>query len=496
MDPRLRGDDDMRFPNWLVQRPVSAGIGLALLATSPAYAQDADVQKTVEAKLAGAPAGTRFGLVVTDDAGHELVAVNPEQRFMPASNTKIFTTAAVFWTMAGLDAPDATGGASVRLDGKDVVLEGHGDARLSGAADCKSDCLATLADAVAAMTHKVRDVIGDDTAFPDQRWSAGMSWNNISTRSGTGISALTIDDNELWLFARPGALGTAPGVDGPAYYTLDNRAVTVPGAAGDLSFARDPNGMTLRLTGTIGVDAKPERLRLGIDDPAHYAAWQLANLLRARGVKVKGQVRALHRPTLPSDDPEIRKDAPPVHPEAHPELATLTPEPLYADLMLTNKVSQNLHAELFLRRIGLEKGTGSVADGLAVVRAMLAAAGVPRANYDFSDGSGMSTYNRVSPRGVTLFLRWIAAQPWGTQWRATLPTTGEGTLARRFKGGALDGRLFAKTGSLSATNGLSGYMVAKSGRTLTFSAYANDVPDGADALPALDAALEAVAEAE
>ena len=127
---------------------------------------------------------------------------------------------------------------------------------------------------------------------------------------------------------------------------------------------------------------------------------------------------------------------------------------------------------------------------------MLKSAGLPRTYYDFSDGSGMSTYNRVAPRGMVVLLRWIAAQPWGRAWRATLAVGGaDGTLARRFRGTSLEKRLFAKTGTLNATNALSGYMIAKSGRTLLFSTFANDVPEGVRASPAIDAALELVAQA-
>ena len=57
-------------------------------------------------------------------------------------------------------------------------------------------------------------------------------------------------------------------------------------------------------------------------------------------------------------------------------LAKLVPPPLADDVMITNKVSQNLHAELFLRRIGLVAGSGSIADGQVAVRRMLASAGV------------------------------------------------------------------------------------------------------------------------
>ena len=154
----------------------AAVLAIALAAASPASAWQQHLQDVVAEQLAEAPRGTRFGLVVIDPDGRELVAINPDSRFIPASNTKLFTTAAAFANLPGLDQPDTAGGAAVRLvearrGVRDVVLVGHGDARLSSAADCVTNCLATLADAVAARTQRVRDVIGDDTLFPDQRWS-------------------------------------------------------------------------------------------------------------------------------------------------------------------------------------------------------------------------------------------------------------------------------------------------------------------------------------
>lgn len=466
---------------------------LALAPSSATAAQEGtgqqSLQQRVEARLREAGPGTRFGLVVATEDGREIVAIAPDARFIPASNTKMFTTAAAFATLSGLDRPDTAGGASVWLeaasgDVPDVVLEGHGDARLSSAAGCAVDCLATLAGAVAARTRLVRDVIGDDSFFPDQRWSPGMSWNNIGTRSGTAASALSLDDNELHLRVSPTAPGRPPALDVLPYYVIDNRAVTIAAGATDLGFDRLPGSNVLRLTGTIAIGAEPELLRLGIDDPAHYAAWRFRALLEARGVRVTGTVAARHRP--PGQAAAAARPEP---------IARLAPPPLAGDLVTINKASQNLHAELMLRRLGRQAGTGSMADGLAVVRAMLERAGLRRTDYDFSDGSGMSTYNRVTPRGVVRFLRWAGAQPWGGAWRATLAVGGvDGTLARRFRGTALESRLFAKTGGLNATTALSGYLTARSGRTLLFSFYANDIPDGAAATPAMDAALLLIAE--
>ena len=467
-------------------------LALAVAAAAPAGARQASLQERIGAEFARAAPGARFGLVVATDDGRELIAINADMRFVPASNTKLLTTAAAFAALPGLDRPDAAGGASVRLarvrrGAPDVILTGRGDARLSSASDCVSNCLAALADAVAARTRRVRNVIGDDSLFPDERWSPGMSWNNIPTSSGTAISALTLDDNELPVRVSPGAVGRQPSLDLLPYYRIENRAVTVAEGETELRVVRLPGSMTVHLSGTIAAGAAAETLRLGIDDPAHYAAWRFASMLRARGVRVTGQADARHR--LPGGPGAL------VEPEPA-ALARLVPPPLAEDLLLVNKESQNLHAELLLRRIGLVRGTGSIEDGVAAIEAMLAQAGAPRTGWDLFDGSGMSTYNRLAPRTVIALLRWAAAQPWGEAWRRTLPVAGvDGTLDDRFGGTALERRLFAKTGSLNATNALSGYMIARSGRTLLFSFFVNDVPGGGSATEMIDAVLQLIAEA-
>ncbi len=447
------------------------------------------LQARVDAIVKSAGPGTRFGVVVADAAGREIVAISPDDRFIPASNTKMFTTAAAYTTMPALDQPDTEGGATVALQGKDVILTGYGDARMSSAPDCVIDCLATLADAVAAKTKRVRHIIGDATLWPDQRWSPGMSWNNVAERSGTGIAALSLDSNELALTVKPTYGGMLPLVTFSSdYFTIDNRATTIARGPNTLDVKRLPFERRVIIFGSVAAGDPTDKIALGIDDPAHYAAWRLSALLKERGVKVKGEIRSRYRndpPPFPLLVPCPKIPCP--GPEPTIILARLTPPPLAEDIRIINKVSQNLHADLLARRLG---------GGLGAIEIMLAKAGVARTAYDFADGSGMSTYNRVAPRGVVKFLRWVAAQPWGAAWRATLPIGGlDGTIAQRFNGTILEGRIFAKTGSLNATAALSGYLTAKSGRELTFSMFANDVPAGMRAQPTIDAALIAIADA-
>ncbi len=177
-------------------------------------------------------------------------------------------------------------------------------------------------------------------------------------------------------------------------------------------------------------------------------------------------------------------------------LASLTPPPLAEDVVTINKVSQNLHAQALFRRLGDLGGTGSEEWSAAKLSGTMEGAGLSRTGFDFSDGSGMSTYNRVSPRAAVTLLRWINTQPWGAAWYASLPIAGkDGTLRRRFIGTPLEGNLVAKTGTLNATNALSGTFRTASGRRFTFAFFANDVPNGASALPVMEMVLLQVAAA-
>ncbi|MFT3724992.1 MAG: D-alanyl-D-alanine carboxypeptidase/D-alanyl-D-alanine-endopeptidase [Hyphomonadaceae bacterium] len=461
-------------------------------------------------------AGTRFGLVVMTMDGRELVSINPDQRFLPASNTKIFTVAAAFHRLGDLTLPDPRFGTSVRLvprgDGEppDVVLVGAGDAMLLDAPDCERDCLSALADAVVTnKVTRVNDIIADDRLFPNQPWGQGWSWDDLVTRSGAAVSALTVNSNEVGLVIRPGANVGDPAdeqwrqtdvLGGQYFFDLQNEIVTVaPGDDVEDSYLMErlPDTSVLRLNGHIVQGGAARNLPVAVASPVGAAAWRLQYLLEQRGVKMAGTTVVTHRPVAASDYPALRKDAPipPLTYEGF-EIGRLLPPPLIEDATFLMKQSQNLHAELLLRRLGLLQGGGSAEDGLAVVEAMLTEAGAPRWAWDFSDGSGMSVYNRVTPHMVAEFLRWTSQRPWGQAFRDTFPVGGvDGTLRRRFTGTSLEGRVFAKTGTLAGTNALSGFMLTKSGQTLIFSAYANDRPSSAEsATAALDATLVEIAE--
>jgi D-alanyl-D-alanine carboxypeptidase/D-alanyl-D-alanine-endopeptidase (penicillin-binding protein 4) len=73
----------------------------------------------------------------------------------------------------------------------------------------------------------------------------------------------------------------------------------------------------------------------------------------------------------------------------------------------------------------------------------------------------------------------------------------DGTLAGRFRKSPLKGRLWAKTGTHSEVNALSGYLTAASGKTLALSILVNGHRPGSVAeVQAIDRIAEAIAAAE
>jgi D-alanyl-D-alanine carboxypeptidase/D-alanyl-D-alanine-endopeptidase (penicillin-binding protein 4) len=223
---------------------------------------------------------------------------------------------------------------------------------------------------------------------------------------------------------------------------------------------------------------------LAIEDPAEFAATLFRHLLEVRGIAVYGKQRT-HHTELASlstfttvviassrggDEHSLTSPTGPL------VLGEYQSAPLSQDIEVINKVSQNLHAEILLRLLGREKGTGgTVQAGLEVLRGFLNNAGISTDDYAFYDGSGLSRENLVTPHALVQLLQFASAQPWGKEFRDSLPVAGvDGSLADRFKDLDPTAHVYAKTGSLGGVKTLSGYAITAKGQKLGFAILSNN----------------------
>jgi len=140
-----------------------------------------------------------------------------------------------------------------------------------------------------------------------------------------------------------------------------------------------------------------------------------------------------------------------------------------------NTNSQNLHAEMLLRQLGVRyTGKGTFKTGTAAVQDYLKKEGLLKDGMVFLDGSGLSAANRVSARLLSSLLYKIGGSAYFDTFRNSLAVGGEsGTLEKRLNDSALKGKVFAKTGFINGVRALSGYVITDR-RRLCFSILMND----------------------
>jgi D-alanyl-D-alanine carboxypeptidase/D-alanyl-D-alanine-endopeptidase (penicillin-binding protein 4) len=193
-------------------------------------------------------------------------------------------------------------------------------------------------------------------------------------------------------------------------------------------------------------------------DPAVDAARVLTERLEARGIAVRDTPRAGAAP----------RGATVVASLESPPLAQIVAEML--------STSDNETAEAALKEIGVAvAGDGSWSAGATGLTELLDEAGVPVDGVEVADGSGLSIENRFSCRTLVDVL---GHPETGPVVREGLAVAGEtGTLADRWQGTDVAGRMRAKTGTLRNVTALAGEVEPLAGGSPVWFAYVANVAD-------------------
>lgn len=474
----------LTLPARLLPVPIAAVL-VALLPAGPAPGSTVAPARTETDRVLAADldrllddprlTGAQVSALVTDPAtGEVLYGRRPEALMLPASTLKTVTAAAALDLLGpghrfATDVLAAGRRTGPVLDG-DLVLRGGGDPSLLPAD------LDTLARQVAdsGVTTVTGGIVADATRYDDVPLGPNWAWDDQAAYYSPQISALTLttdgdyDPGTVRLTVtpadgpgRPAAVRVTPA-DAPVH--LAGQIGTGPaGSARTADVTRRPGGNDLVLTGSVPAGAAPADEWIAVDAPARVTAAVFAAALARQGVTVHG---------TPAEGRT---------PDGAAPVATHTSQPLSALLVPFLKLSNNGIAEHLVKEIGrVRSGTGTWAAGTAEVGEFVRRSGIDAGEARQVDGSGLSRHNLLSARRLTALLDFARGAPWFTAWYDALPVAGDprrmvgGTLANRLRGTAAEGRVHAKTGSMTGVDALAGYADLPGGRRLAFAVLVNN----------------------
>jgi serine-type D-Ala-D-Ala carboxypeptidase/endopeptidase (penicillin-binding protein 4) len=427
----------------------------------------ADVATTLSGLTGKTRSGTWGAMVVSLTRGDTLYAENAGEEMQPASTMKLFTSAIAFERFGPnyQFSTDALRDGPVGPDGTisgNIYIRGDGDPALSGKflTGGPSAPMNRLADMVAqqGIKHVTGSVVGDASAFDDQKIPDGWLTRYLQASYAARVSALSLNENLIAVSVSP----TSPGQSATVVLEPSTSAIplvanvrTVAGGGARLGFRKLGNG-TIQANGSIGARTGTRKYVYIVEDPAAFATGAFLNALLARGIKVDGGLR------LGKSPPGAAK------------IASLRSPPLASMIAAMNRESINHYAELLFRNAarGPKRDVvGSVRTASSVLDQFFATkVGADTTRLVFADGSGLSTLDRVTPRAQVQLLGYAHRASWGPWLHSSLPVAGDSELLkRRMRNTPAEGNLHAKTGTTNDVIALAGYVTAVNGEVLAFS---------------------------
>jgi D-alanyl-D-alanine carboxypeptidase/D-alanyl-D-alanine-endopeptidase (penicillin-binding protein 4) len=434
-------------------------------------------------------AAQEVGVQIVDLAtGEPVYTYQAERKYIIASNTKLFTTSAALDQLGPsfvhrtplLARGERRGG---RLDG-DLAVVGAGDPNISGRQHFGDPLAIFRSWGKALRDSGVRTLDGDlyliHGFFDDTLVHPDWPRDQLTRWYEAPVHSLSFNDNcvlvQVWPSARPGGPARVEVVPDLGIFEVESTVRTASGRnRGTVHIDRKWGTNVLTVQGTVPRGPWPVEKWVSVHDPMQYFASALLQALGDEGVRVTGKVFAADR--LPPG--RWNKVA-----EHQSSLLTT--------LEVINKRSQNFYAEALIKTLGARRcQQGDWQGGVTAVEEFLGSAGLDLDAVRLADGSGMSRQNRATPKMMTDLLRHMFFHPWGREFVATLPYSGEADLSwrKRLAEPPYRGNVFAKTGTLNGVSTLSGYAKAASGRLYAFSILCNGTRGSWHAKRAQDAIL-------
>ncbi len=425
----------------------------------------------------------QVGIVVLDVlTGQILAAQNPTASLIPASNMKIVSTAAGL----GILGNDFQFRTELQYDGTirdsvlygNIFIKGYGDPTL---ASPLMDSVPRISIVLDSFTHEIRrlgikrivgKIVGDGSAYENGTAVPTWLWEDLGNAYGAGPSGLNFHENLYELtFQQNKNVGTPPSVWSAMPYIpnfqLMNEVKGIVGGGDDAYIYATPYSNIGYIRGTIPIGTGLFKINGALPDPPLFAAWHLRKNLINKGIEVTDSATTqmgLARQSIPLT--------------YRTTFFTWFSPKLKDIVNKANHESVNLYCEAILRAVGLKQsGMGSNDEGIKSIVRFWQTKGIDTEGLFMQDASGLSPRNGITSLQLASMLRAVALDSlMFMPFYNSLPEAGKsGTLKSMFKSTpSVNGRLRAKSGTITRVKSYSGYVTTGDGRLLVFSAICNN----------------------
>ncbi|RLE82895.1 MAG: D-alanyl-D-alanine carboxypeptidase/D-alanyl-D-alanine-endopeptidase [Thermoprotei archaeon] len=403
----------------------------------------------------------RVGAIITDVDYSEILTVNADEKFLPASAVKLFTAA----TALHILHPNFRYETGIFYTGEirdkelkgDLVIRGSGDPTLT------SSRLGKIAGSIARELKIVHgDIIIDSKVFDGGFVNKAWLENTLSYPYIPRIAGFLVDKGMIKVTILPGKDGSPPIVKTfpkSRLVRVENRAVTGKSKPTRLEVLKEEeaNSVTIVVKGTINIDEKGALFQIPLERPNLFAGLLFKESLKSAGVSVEGNVT---EGTLVDG-----------------MLLELIPSRSLSDILkLLLRHDDHLIAEHLLKTLGYYRyGKGDWEYGIKSIKSLLKTLSIPDNELVLVDGSGISKDNRATPRSIAELLFKIRKRRYFKNFYRALPVAGiSGALRERLINTNARGRIIALACFTAEASSLSGYVKTLQNRELIFSIIINN----------------------
>ena len=423
----------------------------------------------------------KFGLSVRSvTTGEELLNVNADEYFTPASTMKTLSTATALHFLP-LDYAPQTKVSLLGVQQRNVFtgevnVRGEGDPNIS--ARFYTDPLVMLyamADSIRSLgIDTVRGRLVLDTSFFTPPWKP-EHWRSdfFDYYYGAEVTPLQFNDNCTVIRIKPGAeddtvrVSVVPDV---GYVKVVNKLITKTaprnkrGRKQKLKWNRslDPVEPVVTIEGEFDIETDSAQFVIPVRGALGYFRAALLKAFRDRGL-------VLSEASVAAAGEKMKT-------------FSFSSAPLLSVMDEINQRSQNLHAEtLFRNAAAYMFGVGSVENGKKLERRFLAEMGLDSSGFEVYDGCGLAAKNKIKPSVETQMLAKMARHPKGEYYINSFASPRIGSGSKRMQTLLYPWFTRFKTGYIAEVHGLAGYIFTMAGDTLSVAMYLNQTGKNKDA---------------